>query len=256
MSIFNDARRQQPRLFWFTMAAAAVVLALGIAATVFVAWQLSMQGDRLGLLERERDAASAAAEQNARAAQANGQALDQANGDLQAKGLPTVPTPNVPAATGPQGAAGPRGPAGATGQQGPPGQNGTDGRDGTRGPAGVAGAAGAPGKDGQDGSSAIGARGLPGPSGSPGAAGSAGPAGAPGVGIASITRDPETCELVVTLTDGQVVNLGDVCGAPGAQGPVGPAGPPGPPGTSSTDTPSRPDTPTGEPTTDPTEETP
>jgi len=92
----------------------------------------------------------------------------------------------------------------------------------------------------------------PPPAGPAGTNGSNGADGAPGVGIATLVRDPDTCELVVTLTDGTVLNLGVICGPPGPAGPEGPAGPPGEVVTiPEPSRPADPDTPTGEPTTTP-----
>ena len=90
----------------------------------------------------------------------------------------------------------------------------------TAGPKGDPGEVGKPGKDGK-----------PGPAGSPGRA------GAPGVGVAGAPgRDGTSIDtaivnadgnLLLGLTDGNVLNVGRVVGPPGATGATGPAGLPG-----------------------------
>ena len=90
----------------------------------------------------------------------------------------------------------------------------------TAGPKGDPGEAGKPGQDGK-----------PGPAGSPGRA------GAPGVGVAGAPgRDGTSIDtaivnadgnLLLGLTDGNVLNVGRVVGPPGATGAPGPAGLPG-----------------------------
>ena len=90
----------------------------------------------------------------------------------------------------------------------------------TAGPKGDPGEAGKPGQDGK-----------PGPAGSPGRA------GAPGVGVAGAPgRDGTSIDtaivnadgnLLLGLTDGNVLNVGRVVGPPGATGAAGPTGLPG-----------------------------
>lgn len=66
-----------------------------------------------------------------------------------------------------------------------------------------------------------GGTGTPGPEGPPG------PQGEAGVGIvdAEVTDNPG--DLLILLTDGTVINAGNVVGPPGATGATGPQGPPG-----------------------------
>ena len=90
----------------------------------------------------------------------------------------------------------------------------------TAGPKGDPGEAGKPGQDGK-----------PGPAGSPGRAGAAGVgvAGAPGRDGTSIDTAIVNADgnLLLGLTDGNVLNVGRVVGPPGATGAAGPAGLPG-----------------------------
>ena len=79
--------------------------------------------------------------------------------------------------------------------------------------------------------------GRPGQGGKPGPAGSPGRAGAPGVGVAGAPgRDGTSIDtaivnadgnLLLGLTDGNVLNVGRVVGPAGATGPTGPTGLPG-----------------------------
>ena len=72
--------------------------------------------------------------------------------------------------------------------------------------------------------------------GTPGPEGPAGPQGVAGVGIDSAEVTDNPGDLLILLTDGTVINAGNVVGPPGAtgdtgaQGDAGPAGPEGPPG--------------------------
>nr|BAR30367.1 hypothetical protein [uncultured Mediterranean phage uvMED] len=90
----------------------------------------------------------------------------------------------------------------------------------TAGPKGDPGEAGKPGQDGK-----------PGPAGSPGRAGAAGVgvAGAPGRDGTSIDTAIVNADgnLLLGLTDGNVLNVGRVVGPPGATGAAGPTGLPG-----------------------------
>ena len=62
---------------------------------------------------------------------------------------------------------------------------------------------------------------IPGPEGPPGPA---------GVGIADAEVTPNPGELIIMLTDGTVINAGNVVGPQGEPGADGQPGPPGPPG--------------------------
>jgi hypothetical protein len=64
----------------------------------------------------------------------------------------------------------------------------------------------------------------------PGPEGPPGPQGEAGVGIATAEVTPNPGDLLLLLTDGTVVNAGNVLGPPGPPGDIGPVGPPGPPG--------------------------
>jgi hypothetical protein len=67
--------------------------------------------------------------------------------------------------------------------------------------------------------------------GGPGTSGPEGPAGPPGpagVGVAGAEVTPNPGDLILLLTDGTVINAGNVIGPTGAQGDTGPPGPPGP----------------------------
>lgn len=93
--------------------------------------------------------------------------------------------------------------------QGPQGQQGADGKDGKAGPSG---------KDGKDGVS-----------GKDGAQGPKGEDGDDGASVAEAKIDFDG-SLILTLSDGTVINVGEVVGERGPQGGSGPAGLPGPPG--------------------------
>lgn len=92
---------------------------------------------------------------------------------------------------------------------------GRDGRDGSPGEAGAPGVAGPVGKDG-----AHGKDGRDGADGLAGAPGERGEKGADGIGMAGCVIDREDC-LVVTLTNGEVKNLGKVAGSDGRDGKDG-----------------------------------
>ena len=103
-------------------------------------------------------------------------------------------------------ATGEKGDTGETGQQGEKGDTGEAGQQGKKGDTGEKGASGQNGKDGTNGTN-----------GTNGANGSDGKDGKDGIGIvkAEINADGE---LVITYTDGKVVNLGKVVGADGKDG--------------------------------------
>jgi hypothetical protein len=86
------------------------------------------------------------------------------------------------------------GPKGDTGPKGDAGKNGADGKDGRDGKDGKDGKNGASGSDGQD-----------------------------GVSIVSTNIDFDG-SLIVTFSDGKVVNVGEVVGEKGERGPQGAAG--------------------------------
>lgn len=126
------------------------------------------------------------------------------------------------------GPVGPQGPAGPTGPQGPIGLTGPAGATGPQGPIGLTGPAGADGAIGPQGPI-----GLTGPAGAAGAQGETGP------GFTNAVVDDQGI-LLLTKTDGGILNVGNVKGQDGAigpQGPIGltgPAGPAGPQGPSGT----------------------
>ncbi len=98
---------------------------------------------------------------------------------------------------------------------------------GNTGPAGPAGANGT-----------IGATGPQGPAGPAGKNGTNGTNGLNGVGITT-TQINSFGDLIITLSNGQIINNGEVVGSNGAigpQGPRGPAGPQGPAGLNGTNT--------------------
>ena len=101
---------------------------------------------------------------------------------------------------GDTGEAGQQGKKGDKGDKGDPGQDGKDGTNGANGASGADGKDGAPGKDGIDGKD-----------------GTSGADGEDGVGIAKAEINADG-ELVITYTDGKVVNLGKVVGADGKDG--------------------------------------
>jgi hypothetical protein len=76
---------------------------------------------------------------------------------------------------------------------------------------------------------------VSGGAGTPGLQGPAGPQGVAGVGVAGAEVTPNPGDLLLLLTDGTIINAGNVIGPTGAQGDIGPAGdtgPTGPPGPS------------------------
>lgn len=109
-------------------------------------------------------------------------------------------------------------PAGKDGRDGVDGKDGVDGMPGDRGPAGGSGPDGAPGAPGPQG--AAGERGMDGAEGKEGRPGSDGIKGADGLGLAGAMID-RTGALQITLTNGDVKNLGPVVGKDGADGKDG-----------------------------------
>ncbi len=89
---------------------------------------------------------------------------------------------------------------GKDGKDGVDGKDGQDGKDGAQGPQGEKGETGADGKDGRD-----------------GVDGKDGKDGVNGVGVSDVYID-EDGNLIVTLTDGSILNLGKVLGADGKDG--------------------------------------
>jgi len=110
---------------------------------------------------------------------------------------------------------------GAAGPQGPAGADGADGATGATGATGPAGADGATGPAGADGAA--------GPQGVAGATGATGPAGIDGTTITTATVDVND-DLLITLSDGTVINAGNSTGATGATGAQGATGATGPQG--------------------------
>jgi hypothetical protein len=91
------------------------------------------------------------------------------------------------------------------GEQGPAGTDGVDGEQGPKGDKGDQGVAGPAGRDGADGAQ--------GPKGDQGDAGADGTNGSDGVGVSQTTIDADG-NLIVTLTNGNEINAGQVRGAP------------------------------------------
>ena len=89
-------------------------------------------------------------------------------------------------------------------------------------------------------------KGEPGEPGTSGSDGQNGAAGQDGVGVKDAEINDKG-ELVITLTNGQVLNLGVVVGADGEQGPEGPQGKPGEDGEDGEQGPAGPQGPQGEP---------
>ena len=112
-------------------------------------------------------------------------------------------------------ATGEKGDTGETGQQGEKGDTGEAGRQGEKGDTGKAGQQGKKGDTGETGAS--GQNGKDGTNGTNGANGSDGKDGKDGIGIAKAEINADG-ELVITYTDGKVVNLGKVVGADGKDG--------------------------------------
>lgn len=104
---------------------------------------------------------------------------------------------------------------GERGEKGDPGEKGADGKDG------IDGKDGAPGLNGKDG-----APGEPGKDGAPGANGLDGKDGAPGIGVTGALQN-KAGELIITLADGTMVNVGLVQGKDGSNGIDGKDGAPG-----------------------------
>ena len=100
-------------------------------------------------------------------------------------------------------ATGEKGDTGEAGRQGEKGDTGKAGQQGKKGDTGETGASGQNGKDGTNGTN--------------GANGSDGKDGKDGIGIAKAEINADG-ELVITYTDGKVVNLGKVVGADGKDG--------------------------------------
>ena len=108
--------------------------------------------------------------------------------------------------TGQQGEKGDKGDKGDTGEAGRQGEKGDTGKAGQQGKKGDTGETGASGQNGKDGTN-----------GTNGANGSDGKDGKDGIGIAKAEINADG-ELVITYTDGKVVNLGKVVGADGKDG--------------------------------------
>lgn len=89
---------------------------------------------------------------------------------------------------------------------------------GLPGPQGPAGPPGPPGPVGPAGPAGEGTQGPAGPQ---------GPAGQDGVSVTDAQIGNPTGELLITLSDGTVIDAGDVVGPQGEQGPPGPQGPAG-----------------------------
>jgi hypothetical protein len=139
-------------------------------------------------------------------------------------------SPGLPGATGASGPAGLQGLTGATGAQGQQGITGATGATGERGATGIQGPQGLPGATG---AGSTGATGPVGPAGSPGGAtgatgnpgtqgvqGATGTTGATGVGISS-ARINATGNLLITRSDGILVDAGYTIGATGLTGATG-----------------------------------
>jgi hypothetical protein len=150
-------------------------------------------------------------------------------------------TSGTPGPTGPQGpigltgATGPQGIqglTGATGSQGPIGLTGLTGPTGPQGIQGLTGATGLTGPTGATGPQGI--QGLTGATGSQGPIGLTGSAGTNGIngtnGTSVINSTVIGDSLFITLSSGQILNVGYVTGATGAQGSIGLTGVTGPQG--------------------------
>lgn len=131
--------------------------------------------------------------------------------ESQLKGMP-VPKDGKDGASGLNGEKGADGRDGKDGRDGVDGARGVDGmpgKDGRDGVDGAKGLDGAPGKDGRDG--------LDGAHGKDGQPGKQGEKGADGVGLAGAMIDRDGA-LQITLTNGEVKNLGPVVGKDGVDG--------------------------------------
>ena len=198
-------RLRWPRSRVLMLAAAAVAVAF-LAGSVLWA-QLGQQEaeDQTGVVEQQRDATAAQAQNLAaqiQAACASGELSGVVCAQAERVAAEPIPgpagpqgDPGVPGVPGVPGLAGPPGPIGLPGLTGPSGEPGAPGEPGQDG---APGAPGEPGEDGTDG-----APGEPGPPGPRGETGPAGPVGPPGEDGAD--------------------------GAPGDPGPQGESGPPGDP---------------------------
>lgn len=60
-----------------------------------------------------------------------------------------------------------------------------------------------------------------------GGTGPQGPQGEPGISVVSAEVEPNPGNLILMLSDGTIIDAGNVIGPPGPQGPAGPQGPPG-----------------------------
>ena len=139
-------------------------------------------------------------------------------------------SPGLPGATGASGPAGLQGLTGATGAQGQQGITGATGATGERGATGIQGPQGLPGATGAGSTGATGpvgpagtpggATGATGNPGSPGVQGATGTTGATGVGISS-ARINATGNLLITRSDGILVDAGYTIGATGLTGATG-----------------------------------
>lgn len=101
-----------------------------------------------------------------------------------------------------------------------PSQPGPPGLPGPQGPTGPTGTTGPTGPQGEPGTSG----GPTGPAGPQGEAGPTGPQGPQGIGVESAEVTSNPGDLLITLTDGTVINAGLVVGAAGPTGPTGPSG--------------------------------
>ncbi|MGN8049537.1 hypothetical protein ACTJKO_07570 [Curtobacterium sp. 22159] len=212
---------------WFTQS--NIIIAVAVACLVAVA--IAFYGSNTAAMADKDDTIHVQRERISTLLQQNGDlsdAIAQANGKLQANGLPTVAAPT-------EGAAGPAGSNGHDGRgvaftlctatgwaitytDGETENAGGDctGATGKTGATGSAGAAGAPGKDGADGVSVTGpagAAGPAGPAGAPGPAGADGADGKDGTGVASVScviNDAGTA-FRFTLTDGSTQDVDGTC---------------------------------------------
>ena len=122
---------------------------------------------------------------------------------------------------GPQGIQGEKGAAGPQGAQGPKGLKGDKGDTGERGPQGIQGPKGDQGIQGKVGP--VGPQGEPGPKGEQGSEGPKGETGAQGQDGVSIVKTEinNKGELIITLSDNTISNLGAVIGPKGDTGEQG-----------------------------------
>ncbi len=134
---------------------------------------------------------------------------------------------DVGAVAGTDGKNGTNGKDGKDGKDGVDGTNGVDGKNGTDG---VNGSSGSNGKDGANGTNGVdgkngidGTNGVDGKDGKDGVDGKDGTDGLDGVGISQAKVNSDG-ELVLTFTDGRIVNLDKVVGAKGEKGDKGDQG--------------------------------